>query len=271
MKILEDTRIPHNNGVEMDPDIQKEIGNNPTKSQKTGTAADATTSPDALKQALELAEKKLQIVGNVTRHDILNQLTAVMGYNELLSTMVQDKQQLHFLEAGQRACDKIRRILAYSKVFQNIGTGPARWQNIDMLVRFARDEVNPGTVAISTDAGTCSVYADLLFSNVLSYLFDNAVRHGEHTTEIRISVRSDGEGVILTVEDNGCGVELKEKEKIFERGFGKRTGWGLFVAREILAANGMAIRENGTAGKGACFEIRIPADRVRTGIDPPLH
>ena len=251
--------------------MPEEIRSNHRKSQKNGTAADATTSPDALKQALELAEKKLQIVGSVTRHDILNQLTAVMGYNELLSTMVQDRQQLHFLEAGQRASDKIRRILAYSKVFQNIGSGPARWQNIDTLVRFARDEVNTGTVAIRTDAGTCSVYVDPLFSNVLSYLFDNAVRHGEHTTEIRISVRSEGEGAILIVEDNGCGVAPEEKEKIFERGFGKRTGWGLFITREILAANGMTIRENGTAGNGACFEIRIPADRVRTGKDPLSH
>lgn len=255
----------------MDPDIPEEIRGNHKTSPGTSTATDTGPGLSALKQALELAEKKLQIVGSVTRHDILNQLTAVMGYNELLSTMVQDKQQLHFLEAGQRASDKIRRILAYSKVFQNIGSGPARWQNIDTLVRFARDEVNPGTMAIRTDAGTCSVYADPLFSNVLSYLFDNAVRHGGHVTEIRISARSEGEGVVLIVEDNGCGVAPEEKEKIFERGFGKRTGWGLFVAREILAANSMTIRENGTAGKGACFEIRIPADRVRTGIDPLSH
>jgi len=257
-------------GVEMDPGTPHEIRGMHEKSQVTGKTADVDLTIATQKQALELAEKKLAIVGNVTRHEIVNQLTAIMGYNELLSTMVQDEQQLHFLEAERRATDKIRRILAYSKVYQNIGTEPARWQNIDMLVRFARDEVNPGHVAIRTDLGVCAIYADPLFSKVFSYLIDNAIRHGKHTTEIRISVRSESEGVLLLLTDNGCGIAPEEKEKIFERGFGKQTGWGLFVAREILAANGMIIRENGTAGTGASFEIRIPAHQFRKGTSGSL-
>lgn len=249
----------------MDPGTPHEIRDMHEKSQGTGTTAGIDLTIATQKQALELAEKKLAIVGNVTRHEIVNQLTAIMGYNELLSTMVQDEQQLHFLEAERRATDKIRRILAYSKVYQNIGAEPARWQNIDMLVRFARDEVNPGHVAIRSDAGVCAIYADPLFSKVFSYLIDNAIRHGKQTTEIRISVRSESDGVLLLVTDNGCGIAPEEKEKIFERGYGKQTGWGLFVAREILAANGMTIRENGTDGTGASFEIRIPAHQVRKG------
>jgi signal transduction histidine kinase len=48
------------------------------------------------------------------------------------------------------------------------------------------------------------------------------------------------------------------KEKIFERGFGKNTGLGLFLAREILVITGITITENGTPGKGARFEITVP-------------
>jgi signal transduction histidine kinase len=253
----------------MDPGISEGIRDRPEASQGTGRTPGDEPSVARLTRALELAEKKLQIVGSITRHDILNQLTAIMGYNELMSTMVQDEQQLHFLEAGRRASEKIRRLLAYSKVYQNIGTEPPRWQNIDMLIRVARDEVNPGHVAIRTDGGVCSVLADPQFSKVFSYLIDNAIRHGKHTTEIRISVRTGREGAELLVEDNGCGVAPDEKERIFERGFGKQTGWGLFVAREILAASGMTIRENGTAGSGACFEIRIPQDRIRGAAGGP--
>jgi signal transduction histidine kinase len=157
-------------------------------------------------------------------------------------------------------------------VFQNIGTEPALWQKAEMLVRLARDEVNPGQIPIRTDLGMRSIYTDPLFSKVLAYLMDNAIRHGERTTEIRIHMRSGGEGyVLLLVEDDGCGIAPEDKEKIFERGFGKRTGWGLFVAREILEAQGMTIRENGTAGAGASFEIRIPAARVRTGNSSTAH
>lgn len=230
----------------------------------TGMTGSDEVTVAALKQALERAEKKLEIVGSVTRHDVLNQLTAILGYNELLSTMIHGEQELHYLEVTRRASDKIRRILAYSKVFQNIGAEPPRWQKIDMLVRAARDEVNPGQVAIRTDVGGSSVWADPLFFKVFSYLIDNAIRHGNHTTEIRISLRSGKEGLLLSIQDNGSGIRQEEKEKIFERGYGKQTGWGLFVAREICAANGMMIRENGAAGTGASFEILIPAHQVKT-------
>jgi signal transduction histidine kinase len=258
--------------MDMDPDTLHKIPNGQEKPEGTGAPAGDAQAIATMKLALGRAEKKLQIVGSVTRHDILNQLTTIMGYNELLSTMVQDKEQLHFLEVERRASEKMQRILAYSKVFQTIGTEPARWQNVGMLVRLARDELNTGEIPIRADVGTYSVYADLLFSKVLAYLIDNAIRHGERTTEIRIHMRSGGEGyVLLLVEDDGCGIAPAEKEKIFERGFGKRTGWGLFVAREILAAQGMTIREHGTAGAGASFEIRIPAGRVRTGNDSTAH
>lgn len=230
----------------------------------------ATIEPDRedLVRARALAEKKLEIVGSVTRHDVLNQLTAIMGYNELLLTMVQDAEQLNFLETQRRSSEKMRRIFAYSKVYQAVGTEPAKWQNFGMLIRFARDEVDLGTVAIQSDVDACSVFAAPLFVKVLVYLFDNAVRHGKRTTRIQVRLRQDGQGAVLSIADDGIGVEDGDKEKIFDKGFGKYTGWGLFVAREILAANGMTIRETGTAGTGACFEIRVPADRIRAGAGP---
>jgi signal transduction histidine kinase len=59
-------------------------------------------------------------------------------------------------------------------------------------------------------------------------------------------------------EDNGIGVAADKKERIFERGFGKNTGLGLFLAREILDITGIKIRETGEPGKGARFEMKVP-------------
>jgi len=50
---------------------------------------------------------------------------------------------------------------------------------------------------------------------------------------------------------------------IFEQGFGKHTGLGLFLSREILAITGSTIIENGTPGKGARFEITVPKGMYR--------
>ena len=45
-----------------------------------------------LTQKIAFLQKKLQIVGSVTRHDVLNQMTAIVGYNELLGMMVEDQK-----------------------------------------------------------------------------------------------------------------------------------------------------------------------------------
>ena len=59
------------------------------------------------------------------------------------------------------------------------------------------------------------------------------------------------------------GIAAEEKEKIFERGFGKNTGFGLFLVREILSISGITIRETGTEGEGARFEISVPKGSYR--------
>ena len=50
---------------------------------------------------------------------------------------------------------------------------------------------------------------------------------------------------------------------IFDRSYGKDTGLGLFLVREILSITGMTIRETGESGRGARFEIHIPPEGYR--------
>ena len=65
-------------------------------------------------------------------------------------------------------------------------------------------------------------------------------------------------------KDDGDGVHAGEKERLFNRGFGKNTGLGLFLSREILSITGITITENGVPGKGARFEITVPKGAWRT-------
>jgi signal transduction histidine kinase len=102
-----------------------------------------------------------------------------------------------------------------------------------------------------------------MLEKVFFNLFENAMQHGGNVTEIRVGGEEVTGGLDIIVEDNGTGVPTGEKEKIFEKGFGKNTGLGLFLAKEILEITGIAIRENGAPGKGARFEITVPKGKYR--------
>ncbi len=93
-------------------------------------------------------------------------------------------------------------------------------------------------------------------------LMDNAVRHGGKITVIRFFWEERNDNGIIVCEDDGTGIQSADKERIFERGFGKNTGIGLFLAREILSITGITIRETGEPAKYR-FEMTLPPDVYR--------
>jgi signal transduction histidine kinase len=237
-----------------------------------GSGADDKKTIAELEEKLAFLQKKLQVVGSITRHDVLNQLTAIVGYNELLGMMVEDPKFRSFLEKEKLALNKIRRQFQFAKDYQNIAGDPPRWQNIRNLASRVSEDFDVKKVRITSDTGAASVLADPLFDRVFHHLFDNALRHGETVTEITISLLTTGPSGLLIVENNGVSIPATDKEKIFERGYGKGTGWGLFLAREILAVTGMTINETGEQGKGVRFEIFLPPGtfRMDDGDSPAL-
>lgn len=64
-------------------------------------------------------------------------------------------------------------------------------------------------------------------------------------------------------EDNWVEVPSEEKVYSFDHGYGKHTGIGLFLAREILSITGLSIRETGSSEKGARFEILVTDGKYR--------
>jgi signal transduction histidine kinase len=80
---------------------------------------------------------------------------------------------------------------------------------------------------------------------------------------MRFSSETEGEALKIICEDDGVGVSVDEKGKIFERGYGKHTGLGLHFAREVLHITRIDIEENGEPGKGARFVISVPKGRWR--------
>jgi len=97
-----------------------------------------------------------------------------------------------------------------------------------------------------------------MIEKVFSNLLDNTLRHGTGATRVHLSCEESEDSLRLIWEDDGCGIPADQKERIFERGVGKNTGFGLLLSREILAITGITITETGEPSRGARFEMAVP-------------
>ncbi len=212
---------------------------------------------------LRRANEKLHLLTSITRHDILNTLTVLMGTLQLSRISHDQKKTAYYLSVAEDQAGLLRSQIEFTRDYQTLGLSLAQWQN----VKDAIDAVIPSTSAVKVhiDPGLSEIrlYADPMFGRVFYNLFENSIRYGGSLIEIRIFSEMMDECLILIYQDNGCGIAKEDKERIFEKGHGKNTGLGLFLAREILALTGIEIRETGIPGKGARFEIRVPESMYR--------
>ncbi|MFH0968026.1 MAG: hypothetical protein V1862_10125, partial [Methanobacteriota archaeon] len=82
------------------------------------------------------------------RHDMLNQLTAILGYLELSEDMVQDPMLQDFAKKEQNAAEKIREKLIFTREYQKIGLTESDWINFSLLITEASSEAGCRNLAI---------------------------------------------------------------------------------------------------------------------------
>jgi len=222
--------------------------------------------------ALEYANHKLGILTSITRHDIQNKLTGVMGYLDLLRGSLRDPLLLGFLDKAEASAEAIRHHIEFTRDYESLGGTAPAWQDLGPILADIRSHLDAGTIAFEDPGKGFSVFADPMFAKVLYNLVDNSLRHGVHVRSIRVNAMPDESGgCTLTYEDDGVGVPQDKKEVIFERGFTtssgpkKTSGLGLFLVRDILSITGIMIKETGVPGSGTRFEMSIPPGKWRTG------
>jgi PAS domain S-box-containing protein len=213
--------------------------------------------------AIKKANKQIILLNSVTRHDIINQLNTLTGYLGIMKKLQNNEKIADLIGTEQQIAETIRRQITFTRDYQNIGVQPPQWIAVNVTILKVLTTMDLGSVSVGVDSSSLEIYTDLLIEKVFFNLIDNSLRHGEHVTQIRIGFRKEENGLSIIYEDDGIGVPDQEKERIFERGFGKNTGYGLFLVREILSITGLAIKETGVYKKGICFEIFVPQGLYR--------
>jgi PAS domain S-box-containing protein len=211
-----------------------------------------------VENALHQVNAKLNLVSSIARHDILNRLTVIYGIISLLQERISDPTYQGYLKKAEESAIAIKRQIEFTGDYKNMGLEKADWQNVHNSLRQSCENVDLKGVTLDIFTKNLEIFADPWLKKVFFNLIDNTLRYAEHVTKITVSCHETPEGLDVIFEDNGIGIPFDEKEKIFERGYGKNIGYGLFMAREILAITGLTIRENGESGKGARYEIHAP-------------
>jgi len=218
-------------------------------------------------KALEVGNKKLNMLSSVTRHDILNQLMGLRLFLEMAKESEKDPLILEYMNKEDEAAKAIENQISFTRYYQDIGIQAPTWQDVEEHIKSSAVELQFVDITLDIAFSNLEVYADPLIKKVFYNLMENSRRHGGHITRICFSFQETDRWGVIIYQDDGIGISLEDKKHLFKRGFGKNTGLGLFLSREILSITGITIQETGEPGKGARFEILIPLDKYRVRKD----
>ncbi len=217
------------------------------------------TEEKRYERALKTANDKLNLLGSMTRHDMMNQLAVLSGWLDAVREGETDPTRLKRLDGMKKASAAIQDLLVFTSEYQDLGAKQPLWVSLEQAAADAMVGLQLDGVRMESDVRDTEVYADPMLERVFRNLMDNSLRHGKKVTRVRLSsLREEDGGLMLVYEDDGVGVPEDVKERIFDRGFGAHTGLGLFLARQVLSLTGITIKETGTPGEGARFEMLVP-------------
>lgn len=230
-----------------------------------GFIADITEQKMA-EESLRRANAKLNLLSSTTRHDIRNQLLIINGYIHMLKRQLKGADELGLISKVERSTQKVEQYIEFTKDYEEMGSLNPLWQNVAEVLSTLPTSKEVKRLVMCDQIMDLEIYADPLLPRVFHNLIEDSIRYGGKPITITIDREMSELGVRLIYQDDGVGVPLAEKEMIFQKGYGKGTGLGLFLSREILGITGIAIVETGEPDQGARFEMTVPPGIFRSVV-----
>lgn len=233
------------------------------------------TNTDITKQK-ELEQMKEDFI-SITSHELKTPLTTIKAYGQIAEIMLEKKGDTETLGMIQKMGSQVNRLTALieelldvTKVKQGKLSYHETLFDINGLVKEVIDDMQNiiTTHQIQTQlTQPAKVYADKdKISQVLNNLITNAVKYSPGQEKIIVSTQLKDNGIVVSVQDFGLGIQKEDHEKVFEQFYritGKRStfpglGIGLFIATEILKRQGGKIWVESELNKGSIFYFWLP-------------
>jgi PAS domain S-box-containing protein len=203
---------------------------------------------------------KLRVVGSLTRHDIRNKLSSLNSVSYLLKKTFTDiPSALQHISLMEKIVQDIVQILNFEALYEQIGSQQMIPLEVQKFFTEATALISDlKGIKLDCQCHRLTVIADSLFRQLLYNLIDNTLKYGQKTTTIKLSFHKNKDNLLLVYEDNGVGISEDMREHLFERGFGKGTGFGLYSMKRVCEGYGWTICEKGQLNEGVKFIITIP-------------
>lgn len=225
---------------------------------------------------LEQSNLELQQFVYAASHDLQEPLRIITGYATLLDRRYREYFQAdgrEFIEFIVDGTARMQELINDLMEFSRIGTRakpsvPVRMaEAVEQVLSRLRPTIEESGATISTGESRMSVIADeAQLVQVLYNLISNALKFRRHEPPVvTVSWRQEGDQVIVSVADNGIGIESRHYARIFQlfqKLHTKReypgTGIGLAICKRIVERHGGRIWVKSEPGKGATFEFSLP-------------
>lgn len=236
-----------------------------------------------------LDRERSDLVATVA-HELRSPLTGVKGFVQALLNRwdkLSDDQRKLMLTTVNADADRLTRLIAELLDVARLDTGRLslyrRPSDTVVLVRRVVESVQAGTsrpIEFSSDRGLPAAWVDPdKFTQVVTNLIENAVRHGEGTVRVDVSgVRSidqssDPEFVQVRVDDEGEGIPAEIRKRVFTKfwkhGARGGTGLGMYLVNGLVQAHGGSVLIGDAPGGGARVTLTWPRETPESAQD--LH
>ncbi len=227
------------------------------------------TARKKIEQDLESVNEKLRVIGKLVRHDVSNKLSSIRANTYLLKKFCNEgvNSKVHqYLINIDTDVQSAEHLFDLSRLYEQIGVECPREIDVERCFNEAVALNQKLPLKIVNKTRGLNVVADSLLKQVFYNLIEDSVRHGQKVTEIQLYYNQKSDGIVLTYQDDGVGISVENKAKLFTEGFSTAngTGLGLAIIRKILQVYGWSIKECGVPGCGAKFDITIPCSSVKT-------
>lgn len=242
---------------------------------------------NSVQMEMDAERQRKQLYAGIS-HDLRTPLTAIKGYVEGLRDGVAntpEKQQKYLCTIYQKACDMdnlVDRLLLFTRLdsgqFQ-FSFEPIHFKKyLSNFITQRQEDYRALGLTIQLDdqlTGDETVRLDVQeFNRVLANILDNSVKYSEGPEAIsRITARAEDGRLILSLQDNGCGVDKEDLDDIFTDFFrtdrarkntGAGSGLGLAICRQIINAHGGRIYAQSENGLTIFIELPIQREPIRS-------